>query len=153
MMGLGGTGSGPALTRRRADAHQETWQIYYGDVQVGTIGERAGVPKDVEQWGWSCGFFPPDHLGYIRRIASDFQQARADFEATWQTYLPKCTEADFDAWRYQRAATAWKYAMWEAGCKMPTQLPSGVSRCFCGAEITTSSSSSHIRAHHMDMGK
>jgi len=33
----------PALTRRRSkDAHAESWQIFYGDVQVGTIGIRAG---------------------------------------------------------------------------------------------------------------
>ena len=45
----------PALTRRREkDRHQESWRIYFGDVQVGWIGERAGVPKGVDQWGWSC---------------------------------------------------------------------------------------------------
>ena len=40
----------PALTRRRSkDAPAESWQIFYGDVQVGTIGIRAGVPVDVDQ--------------------------------------------------------------------------------------------------------
>jgi hypothetical protein len=35
----------PALTRRRSDnPHQLTWHVYYGDVRVGTIGERADVP-------------------------------------------------------------------------------------------------------------
>jgi hypothetical protein len=49
----------PALTRRRSDnPHQVTWHVYYGDVHVGTIGERAGVPVDVDRWGWSCGFYP-----------------------------------------------------------------------------------------------
>jgi hypothetical protein len=34
----------PSLTRRRSDnPHQVTWHVYYGDVHVGTIGERAGV--------------------------------------------------------------------------------------------------------------
>ncbi|MCP1765531.1 hypothetical protein ABIF64_006652 [Bradyrhizobium japonicum] len=34
-----------ALTRRRSDnSHQETWYIYFDDVRVGTISERAGVP-------------------------------------------------------------------------------------------------------------
>ena len=34
-----------ALTRRRSDnPHHVTWHVYYGDVRVGTIGERAGVP-------------------------------------------------------------------------------------------------------------
>ena len=28
------------------------------DVRVGTIGQRAGVPVDVDQWQWSCGFYP-----------------------------------------------------------------------------------------------
>jgi hypothetical protein len=46
----------PARTRRREkDRQQESWQVFYGDVQVGWIGERAGVPKGVEQWGWSAG--------------------------------------------------------------------------------------------------
>ena len=39
----------PALTRRRSkDAHAESWQIFYGDLQVGTIGIRAGVPVGVD---------------------------------------------------------------------------------------------------------
>ena len=36
----------PALTRRRSDnPHRKTWHVYYGDVRVGLIGERAGVPS------------------------------------------------------------------------------------------------------------
>jgi hypothetical protein len=62
----------------------------------------------------------------------------------------KRTATDFDAWRYQTAATAWKYAMWEAGCKMPTQMPGGRSRCFCGAEIDNEGAGDHIRACHME---
>ena len=40
----------PTLTRRRSpDAQQETWLVHYGDVHVGTISERAGVPADADQ--------------------------------------------------------------------------------------------------------
>ena len=124
------------LTRRRAkEANQETWYIYYGDVQVGTIGRRAGVPVDVDQWGWSCGFFPPAHLGSVSGTAPTFDEARAAFEDAWRDYLPNCREADFEAWRYQRAHTSWKYAMWDAGRKMPTQTVDGRTKCFCGAPI------------------
>jgi hypothetical protein len=36
----------PQLTRRRdPNTTQETWGAYYGDVQVGTIAERAGNPS------------------------------------------------------------------------------------------------------------
>src|SRR5438445_6740246 len=50
----------PLLTRRRSkdDPHRETWLIYFGDVRVGAIGRRAGVPNSAPQWGWSCGFYP-----------------------------------------------------------------------------------------------
>jgi hypothetical protein len=42
----------PALTRRRSkDARAEGWPIFYGDVQVGTIGIRAGVPVGVDWAG------------------------------------------------------------------------------------------------------
>ncbi|MEY9744933.1 hypothetical protein ABIF65_004307 [Bradyrhizobium japonicum] len=46
-----------ALTRRRSDnPHEETWHIYSGDVRIGTIGVRAGVPVHADQWAWSMGF-------------------------------------------------------------------------------------------------
>jgi hypothetical protein len=44
-----------------------------------------------------------------------------------------------------RAWTAWKYAMWESGCKLPTQLASGQSRCFCGAVIDIKGMSQHVQ--------
>ncbi len=143
----------PALTRRREpEVHQETWQIYYGDTRVGTIGERAGVPKDVDQWGWSCGFYPPSHRGLLEDgTAQTFDQARAEFEAAWLAYLPRCTEADFVENRRQRAFTAWKYRMHDTGTLLPTQLASGQSKCFCGAPLTIASVDSHIEQAHMDM--
>lgn len=52
----------PTLTRRR-DKDPESWRIFYGDIEIGWVGERAGVPVDVEQWGWHCGFFPLSHRG------------------------------------------------------------------------------------------
>jgi hypothetical protein len=141
------------LTRRRErDRHQESWQVFYGNVQVGWIGERAGVPKGVERWGWFCGFFPLSHRG-IRAdgTAATFEQARADFEAAWADILPLCTDADFAEHRHHRAATAWKYAMWDAGCRMPPQTVDGRSRCFCGVEITNRSIGDHVRACHMEV--
>ena len=141
-----------ALTRRREkDRHQESWRIYFGDVQVGWIGERAGVPKGVDQWGWSCGFHPgSDVKDHARGTAATFDQARADFEAAWRVFLPKCTEEGFQDWRRQRASTEWKYAMWEAGCRMPTQAVDGRTRCFCGEPIDVRSSSDHVYACHME---
>jgi hypothetical protein len=47
----------PALTRRRCpEAREECWHVYHGDVHVGTIRLRSGVPVDKDQWGWPCGF-------------------------------------------------------------------------------------------------
>jgi len=37
----------PDPTRRRsADARDECWHVYYGDVRVGTIAIRSGNPSD-----------------------------------------------------------------------------------------------------------
>jgi hypothetical protein len=63
------------------------------------------------------------------------RKARGDFELAWLVFLANRTEADFDEYRKHRAWTAWKYAMWDSGCKLPSQLASGQSRCFCGAVI------------------
>jgi hypothetical protein len=46
----------PQLTRRRYPERPDCWHVYFGDVHVGTMAIRAGVPVDVDQWGWSCGF-------------------------------------------------------------------------------------------------
>jgi hypothetical protein len=63
-----------SLTRRRSDNdHSENWSVYYGDVRVGWIGQRAGVPVDVDQWGWSCGFYPGLHPGQRDGSATTFE--------------------------------------------------------------------------------
>ncbi len=140
----------PDLTRRREKGgHQESWQVYYGDVRIGWIGERAGAPKSTEQWGWTCGFHPRDR--HVSGTAGSFDQARREFERAWQDYLPCCSPDDFDAWHYQQAATAWKYRMWDTGCRIPTQTVDDRSRCFCGVEISTASIGDHIIARHIEV--
>jgi hypothetical protein len=141
-----------SLTRRREkDRHQECWHVFYDDVRVGTITERAGVPVDVDQWGWTCGFHPVSHHFHLSGTAATFDQAREAFASAWNRYLPKCTAEDFEANRYQRAATAWKYAMWDAGCKMPTQTVTGRTKCYCGVEIDNWTSIDHVRACHLEV--
>jgi hypothetical protein len=71
------------------------------------------------------------------------------FESAWRVFLAKRTEADFDEYRKHRAWTAWKYAMWDSGCKLPTQVASGQSRCFCGAVIDIKGMSQHVHIAHM----
>jgi hypothetical protein len=109
----------PALTRRRStDPREECWHVYYGDVLAGTIAIRSGNPHDEDPWEWHCGFHPGEHQG---GTAATFDEARADFEEAWQVFLAKRTEADFLAWRDQQDWTARKYAMWQAGEKLPSQ--------------------------------
>ena len=51
-----------ALTRRLSpDAPDECWHVYYGDVRVGTIALRTGIPHHEDPWGWACGFYPGSH--------------------------------------------------------------------------------------------
>jgi hypothetical protein len=144
----------PALTRRREpDVHQECWHIYYGDTCVGRITERAGVPVDVDQWGWTIGFDPVDHRPghHVGDTAETFEQARAAFEAAWLDYLPQCTEADFAENRGKRAFTAWKYQMHDIGTPLRSQMSDGRSQCFCGAPLTNATVDAHIQQTHMDM--
>ena len=81
----------PQLTcRRDANAAQETWGVYYGDVQVGTIAERAGNPTGKPRWQWSCGFYPGSHPSeHARGIAETFDQARGAFEIAWRFFHAK----------------------------------------------------------------
>jgi hypothetical protein len=51
--------------------------------------------------------------------------------------------------RRYRALEAWKRAMWETGCKLPTQVTDGLSRCFCGAQIKIKNVEHHVYAAHL----
>jgi hypothetical protein len=139
----------PALTRRPHPACSDCWHIYYGNVQVGTIAVQPGLPVHAKQWRWDCGFYPASHRRSHSGYASSFDEARAGFEAAWEDYLPQCTEADFIEYRRQRAWTAWKYAMHDAGLPLPTQSSSGRARCFCGAMIDIAVTHQHVHNAHM----
>jgi hypothetical protein len=141
----------PTLTRRRVqDQQTENWLIFDDDIQIGSIGVRSGVPIHVDQWKWTISFYPVSHRG-IRDggIAPDFRAARAALEQAWREIEPQITEADRAEHRRERAHTAWKYTMWSAGCRLPTQMANGRSQCYCGAEIDNQSISRHIAAEHM----
>jgi hypothetical protein len=141
----------PALTRRRdPDAHHKAWLIHYGDIHIGTISMRSGVPGSVDQWSWVCSFYPASHRGvYADGTATSFDEACADFEAAWLRLLPEITEDDFDEYRRNRAWTAWLCAMFDSGCTLPTQVCDGRSRCFCGAVIGLRSMKQHVFTAHM----
>src|SRR5260370_6167930 len=84
-------------------------------------------PHDEDPWEWHCGFYPGSEPGEQQNgTAATFDEARADFEAAWQVFLSKRTEADFQACRDQRYWTARKYALWDAGERVPSQKPSSM---------------------------
>ena len=78
--------------------------------------------------------------------SATFGEARAEFGSAWAVFLANHTDADFQAWRYQRDSTAWKYAMWDGGFKLPTQLPAGRSKS--GADLTISGVTDHVQSAH-----
>jgi hypothetical protein len=126
-----------ALTRRRSDnPRQTTWHVFYDDIHVGSIGQRAGVPVDVDQWHWSCGFYPGLHPGQHRYgTAVSFEEARIGFESDWKDLLPEIPEGAFEEWRHQRDFTKEKYASWARGERLPSQIPSSLMRCVCGVQF------------------
>ena len=123
-----------ALTRRRSpDAPDECWHVYFGDVRVGTIAIRTGIPPHEDPWGWACGFYPGSHPGNVPTAQLPVSTRPGfDFEDAWRVFLSKRTEADFETWRAQRDWTTRKYAMWRAGERMPSQKPSSLMTCRCG---------------------
>lgn len=141
----------PELLRRRNHAsQQECWHVYYRDIHVGTITAQTGLPNALDQWSWSCGFYPLTHRGLnITGTSANLFQAWAAFEDAWEEYLPLCNERVFTEHRRKRVWTAWKQRMWNAGCRMPTQNDDGRSHCFCGVEIDVIDLERHVYAAHM----
>ncbi|MCK1577761.1 hypothetical protein [Bradyrhizobium sp. 174] len=115
---------------------------------------RAGIPKEVDQWGWSLGFYPGTDVGQDSHgVGASFEECRAAFEAAWLKLKPTLDEAAYERWRYQRDATAWKRRMWDKSLPMPTQTKGGLARCFCGADITNDNVPDHIRTAHRGFGE
>ena len=114
----------PELTRRRStDAREECWHVYYGDVHAGTIAIRSGIPHDEDPWEWHCGFYPGSHPGERQDgTAASFDEARSDFETAWKVFLASEPRRSGVAW--PASWTARKYAMRQAGEKLPSQKPS-----------------------------
>ena len=91
-----------------------------GDVRVGTIAIRTGMPPGEDPWCWACGFYPGAHPRECTDgTAATFKRARADFEAAWRVFLANRTEADFQAWRDEWDWTAEKYRRFDRGKRMP----------------------------------
>jgi len=129
----------PVLTRKRVNDRPERWHVHYAGVRVGMILERSGVANTAEPREWHCGFYPGSEPGEQRYgRAASFEAARAAFEAAWREYLPRRSEADFQAWRDQEAWTERKYALWDAGKKLeppsygPGKPAHTFRKCPCG---------------------
>jgi hypothetical protein len=116
--------------RRNNDPHRESWGIYYDDVRVGTIGKRAGVPVEVDQWGWSCGFYPGlDPAQYRSGSAQTFDQARVHFVAAWANLLSHVPIGAFDA-TVSTEQRSGPFTPAAKGCR--ARHPSSLMRCVCG---------------------
>ena len=137
----------PTLTRRRdPDAPQETWHIHYGDVQVGMIGSRAGVPADADRWGWVVG------LASRRARERDRQELRCG--ARHRRGGVAVAPAQRHGSRLHRISAAPRARHVEAchvgsGLGAATQVADGRSTCFCGAAIGIADVEQHVLAAHM----
>jgi hypothetical protein len=140
----------PALTRRKYPERPDCWHIYFGDVHAGTIAMRVGNPHDTDQWEWICGFYPGSRPGEIQSgTSATFEDARAEFASAWDIFLSKPHRGRFSGVALPAGFDRVEIRMWDRGCKLPTQLPAGRSKCFCGADLTISGVTDPVRAAHM----
>jgi hypothetical protein len=95
------------------DSKMDVWLVYYRGVQVGRIGLRTGVPNDVDQWGWICGF-DSQRFRIAKGTAPTFALAVAEFEEAWQAYLPGPIDADIAEHQRHRAWTTSECIMHDA---------------------------------------
>jgi hypothetical protein len=93
-----------------------------------------GNPNAAPRWQWRCGFYPGSEPGERKNgTAASFEATRSAFLAAWPVFLSNRTDADFQEWRDQRDRTAArKYALWDAGERLPSQRPNSMMRCTSG---------------------
>ena len=116
----------PALTRRRStDAREECRHVYYGDVLAGTIAIRSGNPHDEDPRNGIAVSIRSHTQANIRTEPPPASKEPAPIsKPRGRFFLAKRTEADVQARRGQQDWTARKYAMRQAGEKLPSQKPS-----------------------------
>jgi hypothetical protein len=141
----------PALTRRRSADRRDCWHIYYGDVDAGTIAKRVGSPHVTNQWEWRCGFYPGSSPGEIRRHSRDVRRCPRQF---WRRLEDLFCEPHRCQFRGLARTTRFDHVeICDVGFsrKLPTQVTSGRSKCFCGADLTIGSVPDHVRSAHREM--
>ena len=99
----------------------------------------------VDQWEWSCGFYPGLHPGQYRYgIAPTFADARVGFEADWHQLLAEIPEGAFEEYRHERETRAAIRAKRDRGEKLDSEIPSSMMRCTCGIKFD-----SHVLAANL----
>src|SRR5260370_4892802 len=90
----------PELTRRRYPDRPDCWHVYYGDVHVGTIAIRIGIPHDEDPWAGPAASIPGSHLGECTSgTAKTFDKARREFQRAWRGGVANRPEGGFTALR------------------------------------------------------
>ena len=120
------------LTRRHTDARLETWEIFYGDLSVGTIAKLEPDPVKRDQvWRWTCGIYPGAHPSENEAgTAETFEQAREKWQAAWERFLPKRRPEDFEEYRRHLQYMADKLAG-----RLPPMNGRSIMRCACGVDF------------------
>ena len=111
------------LTRRPDPTHPDCWQIFCGDVHVGTIAKKAaGGKAAIEWWHWRAGFYAGTRPGEIKTgKAISLKVANVRFYRAWLAFAASRTEADFQALRDHIEWTRRKYAALDNGERAPSR--------------------------------
>ena len=141
-------GAMSALSRRPHPERSDCWHVFYGDVQVGTIAIQSGLPVKAKQWRWDVGFYPASHAVVPQRLRPKLRRSAGKLRSRWRDYLPRCTEADFIEHRRQRAWTAWKYAMQQAGLKAADAINQWTGAVFLAPRMAVTDR--HVQDAHTD---
>jgi hypothetical protein len=114
----------PELTRRGSpDAPDECWHVFYGDVRVGTIALRTGMPPGKVLGAGHAASIPAAIPANARTAPRPRSPRPAPTSRQRGGYFcQNRTEADFQAWRDQRDWTAEKYRRFDRGERMPPDL-------------------------------
>jgi hypothetical protein len=68
--------------------------------------------REAVQRLWTCGFQPGGApKDYALGLADTFEEARDQWQAAWEVYLPRRTEIDFEEWRQHHRFMADKLAV------------------------------------------
>ena len=74
--------------------YADDYTVMWGELPIGRIMKRSGVPSQADQWWYGFTFYGPPWLGGYSGHGTDLDDCKAKFKAAWTRIRAELSDAD-----------------------------------------------------------